>query len=165
MIRDTENAKISQKQDGYNIYAIMKTKCPPGYHHNGFVATHALGDMMYGYTLLVPMNQRVLNKPSQEHNISSRKWSRTQRMLKSHKSKMGIIYMQSWKQNVLLVITTMALWQLMYLRQWCTVTHCWYQWTKDCSTSQARSIIYVVITTALLYTYIYVYSMYIYIYR
>ena len=22
--------------------------CPPVYHHNGFVATHALGDMMYG---------------------------------------------------------------------------------------------------------------------
>ena len=27
----------------------MKTMCPPGYHHNGFVATHALGYMMYGY--------------------------------------------------------------------------------------------------------------------
>ena len=25
------------------IYAIMKTICPPGYHHNGFVTTHALG--------------------------------------------------------------------------------------------------------------------------
>ena len=23
----------------------MKTIRPPGYHHNGFVATHALGDM------------------------------------------------------------------------------------------------------------------------
>ena len=23
----------------------MKTMCPPGYHHNGFVATHALGHM------------------------------------------------------------------------------------------------------------------------
>ena len=22
--------------------------CPPGYHHNSFVATHALGHMMYG---------------------------------------------------------------------------------------------------------------------
>ena len=30
------------------MYAIMKTMCPPGYHHNGFVATHALGHMMYG---------------------------------------------------------------------------------------------------------------------
>ena len=25
----------------------MKTMCPPGYHHNGSVATHALGHMMY----------------------------------------------------------------------------------------------------------------------
>ena len=25
----------------------MKTMCPPGYHHNSFVATHALGHMMY----------------------------------------------------------------------------------------------------------------------
>ena len=31
------------------MYVIMKTMCPPGYHHNGFVATHALGHMMYGY--------------------------------------------------------------------------------------------------------------------
>ena len=52
------------------MYEIMKTVCPPGYHHNGFVATHALGHMMYGYTLLVPMNQRVLNKQSKERNIS-----------------------------------------------------------------------------------------------
>ena len=22
--------------------------CPPGYHHNGFVTIHALGQMMYG---------------------------------------------------------------------------------------------------------------------
>ena len=34
----------------------MKTMCPPGYPHNGFVAIHALGHMIYGYTLLVPMN-------------------------------------------------------------------------------------------------------------
>ena len=27
------------------IYSIMKTICSPGYHHNGFVATHALRDM------------------------------------------------------------------------------------------------------------------------
>ena len=31
------------------MYVIMKTMCPPGYHHNGFVTTHALGHMMYGY--------------------------------------------------------------------------------------------------------------------
>ena len=48
----------------------MKIMCPPGYQHNGFVATHALGQMMYGYTLLIPMNRRVLNKLSKEHNIT-----------------------------------------------------------------------------------------------
>ena len=47
MIHDTQNAQISQKQDEHNIYEIMKTMCPPGYHHNDFVATHALGHMMY----------------------------------------------------------------------------------------------------------------------
>ena len=52
----------------YHIYI-----CPPGYHHSGFVAAHALGHMMYGYTLLVPMNQRVLNKQSKERNISGHK--------------------------------------------------------------------------------------------
>ena len=47
--------------------------CPLGYHCNGFVATHALGHMMYGSALLVPMNQRVLNKLRKEHNISGHK--------------------------------------------------------------------------------------------
>ena len=64
MIQDTQTAQISQKQDERNIYVIMKRMCPPGYHHNGFVATHAIGHMMYGYILLVPINQRVLNKPA-----------------------------------------------------------------------------------------------------
>ena len=73
MIHDTQSAQISQKQDERNIYEIMKTMCPPGYHHNGFVATPALGHMMYGYTLPVPMNQRVLNKQSKERNISGHK--------------------------------------------------------------------------------------------
>ena len=62
-------------------------------------------------------------------------------VLKSHKSKMSTVYMQSWKQFALLVITTIALWQFMHLGTWCTVTHCWYQWTKECSTSQARTLI------------------------
>ena len=35
----------------YNV--IMKTMCPPGYHHNGFVATHALGHTMYGDHMLI----------------------------------------------------------------------------------------------------------------
>ena len=49
----------------------MKTMCSPGYHHNGFMTTHVLGHMMNGYTLLVPMNQRVLSKLSKEHSIAS----------------------------------------------------------------------------------------------
>ena len=38
------------------MYAIMKKQCvSPGYHHNGFLATFALGHMTYGYTLLILM--------------------------------------------------------------------------------------------------------------
>ena len=48
----------------------MKTMCRPDCQPNGFVATHELGHMRYGYTLLVPMDQRVLNKLSKEHNIN-----------------------------------------------------------------------------------------------
>ena len=51
--RTQKSAQISQKQDGCNIHAIMKTMCPSGYHYDGFVATHVLGHMMYGYTLLI----------------------------------------------------------------------------------------------------------------
>ena len=29
----------------------MYTMCPPGYYHNGFMATPELGHRMYGYTL------------------------------------------------------------------------------------------------------------------
>ena len=35
-----------------------------------FLTMHALGQIVYGYTLLVPMNQRVLYKLSKEHNYS-----------------------------------------------------------------------------------------------
>ena len=73
----------------------MKTKCPPNYQHSGFVATHVLGHLMYGCTLLVPVNQKVLNKRSKERNISGHKRSKAHRVLKSHRSMMGVIYMQS----------------------------------------------------------------------
>ena len=56
--------------------------CPLGYHHNGFTVTHAHEHMMYRYTLLVPMNQRVFNKLSKEPNISGHKWSTTHKVLK-----------------------------------------------------------------------------------
>ena len=49
LIYDTHSTQILQKQEGgCNIYAIMKTMCHPSYYHNDFVATHALGHMMYG---------------------------------------------------------------------------------------------------------------------
>ena len=32
------------------IYVIMKTMCPPSYHHSGFVATYALGHMINNHT-------------------------------------------------------------------------------------------------------------------
>ena len=41
MIHDRQSAQISQKQDMRYIYVIMKTICPPGYHHNDFMATWA----------------------------------------------------------------------------------------------------------------------------
>ena len=47
----------------------MKTMCPPGYHRNGFVATHALRHMMYGYrgslmTIEAKINPNCLNRSS-----------------------------------------------------------------------------------------------------
>ena len=36
--------------------------------------------------------QRVLNKLSKKHNIRGHKWSMTYRVLKSLRSKMGVIY-------------------------------------------------------------------------
>ena len=42
---------------------------PSGYYQsaNGLMVTHTLGHMIYDYTLLVPMSQRVLNKSSRGH--------------------------------------------------------------------------------------------------
>ena len=40
------------------IYVIMKTMCPPGYHHNSFVATHGIGHMMYGCAQVHELPQR-----------------------------------------------------------------------------------------------------------
>ena len=73
VIHNIHCAQISQKQDEGNILVIIKTLCAPGYHNNGFVATHALEHMMYGYTLLVPMNLRVINNLSKERIVSGHK--------------------------------------------------------------------------------------------
>ena len=73
VILHTQSSQISNKQDERNTYALMKTTFSPGYHRNSFVAIHALGHMMYGYTLLLPRKRRVLNKQSKERNISGHK--------------------------------------------------------------------------------------------
>ena len=62
--------------------------------------------------------------------ISGNKWLMAYIVLKSHRNKMGIIYMQSWKQCTLSVITTMALWQLMHLDMWCMVYIHMYVYTQ-----------------------------------
>ena len=46
VINNTQSSQISQKQHRRNIYVVMKTMCPPGYHYDGFLAAHALGHMM-----------------------------------------------------------------------------------------------------------------------
>ena len=68
----------------------MKTMCPSGYHNNGFMESHSPGRIMYSYTFLIPMNQRVLNRLSLEHNIGGHKSPTTQRVLISHKSMMSV---------------------------------------------------------------------------
>ena len=73
------------------------------------ITTVALCQLMhvgtwYGCILLVPMNQRVLNKLSKKHDISCHKWSMTHRVLKSHRGNMSVIYMLSWKQCALPVM-------------------------------------------------------------
>ena len=51
----------------------MKRMYLLGYHYNGFIATNVLVYTVYDYTLLVAINQRVLNKLSKEHNGSGHK--------------------------------------------------------------------------------------------
>ena len=56
---------------------------------------YELGHIKYSCTLLVPVNQKVLNKLSKERNIGGHKCSTIHRVLKSHRSNIGVIYMQS----------------------------------------------------------------------
>ena len=45
----------------------MKTMCPPGYHHDGFVATHALGHMMYGLHMMNRTSCAQVHELPQSH--------------------------------------------------------------------------------------------------
>ena len=52
----------------------------------------------------------------------------------SKKIKLHIIYEYLY---LYLNIYPMTLWKLMQLDIWCMVTHCWDQWTKECSTGSS----------------------------
>ena len=80
--------------------------CPPGYHHSAFNATPAVGHMMYGYTSHCWYQWAQESSTSKEHNITGHKWFTTHIVLKSHISKVSVIYMQSWKKCALPIITT-----------------------------------------------------------
>ena len=60
MIHNTQSAQISN--------VIMKTMWPPGYHHNGFAATHALGYIMYGLWQLMHLWQLIHDVHHYEDN-------------------------------------------------------------------------------------------------
>ena len=68
--------------------------CSHGYYQsaNDPTVTHPLGHIKYGYTLLVSMNQKVLNKSRNKHNKTGLKWVMTQRVLKSYRSKMSVTF-------------------------------------------------------------------------
>ena len=54
-----------------HIYAIMKAMCSPSYHHNGFMATHAFGHVIYGYNFRLRnpiLVQCCISKPLENTN-------------------------------------------------------------------------------------------------
>ena len=46
-ISDIDQSETRNRSVLPQEHIIMKTMCPPGYHHNDFVANDALGQMMY----------------------------------------------------------------------------------------------------------------------
>ena len=125
MFRLLKNAFSSQKIESRQFYSCslpstMQNTTPGFYHHPSgwaklaippkqhFFEYHWLkGGEIYIYIYL----KNVLEQTKQDITIFFEK-------------KMIYIYlcMQSWKQCALPVITTMALWQLMHLGTWYTVT-------------------------------------------
>ena len=60
---NTQSAQISQNQNGHNIYAIMKTMCPPGLSLQWLCAnscTWAHDVWLHVAGTLISMNQIVL---------------------------------------------------------------------------------------------------------
>ena len=60
-------------KDGHNIYVIMKAMCP---HHNGYVATHALGHVMQlthgADTQKLNKTKKKAHKTIQKRNIAKK---------------------------------------------------------------------------------------------
>ena len=59
--QDTQSTLFSQKQDVSNINIVMKIMYLAGHLYNCYIA-HVFGYMINDYSLLVKMNQRLLNK-------------------------------------------------------------------------------------------------------
>ena len=45
--RRLKSHRMPEKQNERNVYVIIKAMCSPSYHHNDFMATHALEYMVY----------------------------------------------------------------------------------------------------------------------
>ena len=49
VISDPQHTVLKSNRSKMGVtYVIIKIMCPPGYHHKGSMANHALGYMMYG---------------------------------------------------------------------------------------------------------------------
>ena len=55
-----------------------------GYHHNDVLEPHALEQMMYGYILRLPLDQKLLNGLRKKRSISG--------LFKLRKCKMNVTY-------------------------------------------------------------------------
>ena len=107
----------------------MYTMCPPGYYHNGFMATPELGHRMYGYTLLDCI---VESRECSNCEQWAKQYANCEHLLwgsppnpKSAQTVWTVSIIYKCIQCALPVITIMALWQLLNLGTGCTVTHCW----------------------------------------
>ena len=131
--KSCRNTRISKK--------VYKVPSFPGLYFRDFLKINVFAKM----------------SENQKNYKSGHKWSTTHRVPKSHRSKMRIIYMLSWKQCAIPVITTMALWQLMHLDTW---SHC----DDNREGTLFSWLIPTLITTITLITLITFFSLYIYIY-
>ena len=65
MIHVAQSAQFCRSKMGLIHIRNHENNVPLGYHYDDFVATYALGYMMYGRTFLVPMKQKVTQQAEQ----------------------------------------------------------------------------------------------------